>query len=117
MLEFIGSFSFFFLSKERKKKDCQLLLLTILNQKQDGMGSPDDANLQRIANQNRMLNNDGTYRGLGLLDRAGGRPLDDDDKILYFYKCPIMKRLNHRKHNSHHWFFDSICEGLEDRST
>jgi hypothetical protein len=63
-----------------------------------------------------MLNNDGTYCGLGLLDRAGGRPLDDDDKILYFYMCPNVKRLNHRKHNSHQWFFDSICEGLEDRS-
>jgi cellulose synthase/poly-beta-1,6-N-acetylglucosamine synthase-like glycosyltransferase len=86
-------------------------------QHQHGMGSPDDANLQRIANQNRMLNNDGTYRGLGLLDRAGDRPLEDDDKILYFYMCPIVKRLNHRKHNSHQWFFDSICEGLEDRST
>jgi cellulose synthase/poly-beta-1,6-N-acetylglucosamine synthase-like glycosyltransferase len=31
-----------------------------------------------------------------------------------FYLCPIIKRSNHRKHNSHLWFFNSICAGLED---
>eukprot|EP01040_Poterioochromonas_malhamensis_P017488 gene17488-20119_t len=82
-----------------------------------GMGSPDDENLERIAQQHRMLNNDGTYRGLGLFDKSGNHPLDDDDKILYYYMCPIVKRSNHRKHNSHQWFFDSICEGLENKCT
>jgi hypothetical protein len=28
----------------------------------------------------------GRYHGLGLLDRAGDLPLDDDDKILYIYE-------------------------------
>jgi hypothetical protein len=84
-----------------------------------GMGSPDDEHLHRIASQHRMLNSDGTYRGLGLFDRTstGDHPLEEDDKILYFYMCPIVKRSNHRKHNSHQWFFDSICEGLQEKCT
>jgi hypothetical protein len=35
--------------------------------------------------------------------------------LMYFYMCPIVKRMNHRKHNSHQWFFDSICHGLQDK--
>jgi len=40
---------------------------------------------------------------------------EDNNKFLYFYMCPIVKRSNHRKHNSHQWFFDSICHGLEEK--
>jgi cellulose synthase/poly-beta-1,6-N-acetylglucosamine synthase-like glycosyltransferase len=40
-----------------------------------------------------------------------------DDDIIYFYMCPVIKKSNHRKHNSHQWFFDSICEGLDDKCT
>lgn len=32
--------------------------------------------------------------------------------LIYFYITPIFKRNNHRKHNSHQWFFYGICEGL-----
>jgi hypothetical protein len=39
---------------------------------------------------------------------------ENDDRILYFYMCPIIKRSNHRKHNSHQWIFHSICEGLKE---
>jgi hypothetical protein len=34
--------------------------------------------------------------------------------LLPFYLCPIIKKSNHRKHNSHQWFFDAICEGLNE---
>lgn len=40
----------------------------------------------------------------------------DSDRIIQFYLCPIVKRSNHRKHNSHQWFFDAICDGLEDKT-
>jgi cellulose synthase/poly-beta-1,6-N-acetylglucosamine synthase-like glycosyltransferase len=39
---------------------------------------------------------------------------DDDSKYLHFYMAPIMKASNYRKHNSHEWFFSSICEGIND---
>lgn len=32
--------------------------------------------------------------------------------LLYFYITPIFKRNNHRKHNSHQWFFYGICGGI-----
>ena len=32
--------------------------------------------------------------------------------LIYFYVTPIIKRKNHRKHNSHQWFFSGICDGL-----
>eukprot|EP01038_Epipyxis_sp_PR26KG_P005571 gene5571-7695_t len=35
-----------------------------------------------------------------------------NDDIIDFYMVPIIKRNNHRKHNSHQWFFDGICEAL-----
>jgi hypothetical protein len=34
-------------------------------------------------------------------------------KYLHFHFCPIIKKANHRKHNSHHWFFEGICCGLD----
>jgi hypothetical protein len=41
----------------------------------------------------------------------------NSDEIISFYLCPIVKKSNHRKHNSHQWFFDAICEGLQDKVT
>jgi hypothetical protein len=38
----------------------------------------------------------------------------DRRQLLYFHMAPIVKRSNHRKHNSHQWFFDALCEGLDD---
>ncbi len=41
---------------------------------------------------------------------------DDETKngdFLHFQLVPIIKRGNHRKHNSHHWFFQGICYGLK----
>ena len=35
-------------------------------------------------------------------------------KVIDFYFVPIVKRENHKKHNSHQWFFDSICMGLDN---
>eukprot|EP00602_Paraphysomonas_sp_CaronLab_P007790 CAMPEP_0185027752 /NCGR_PEP_ID=MMETSP1103-20130426/12954_1 /TAXON_ID=36769 /ORGANISM="Paraphysomonas bandaiensis, Strain Caron Lab Isolate" /LENGTH=559 /DNA_ID=CAMNT_0027561865 /DNA_START=78 /DNA_END=1754 /DNA_ORIENTATION=+ len=35
------------------------------------------------------------------------------DMYLHFHMVPILKRSNHRKHNSHHWFFEGICCGLD----
>jgi hypothetical protein len=32
---------------------------------------------------------------------------------LLFHMVPILKRNNHRKHNSHHWFFQGVCAGLD----
>lgn len=40
-----------------------------------------------------------------------------NEDVMYFYMCPIIKKSNHRKHNSHQWFFDSICDGLEEKVT
>lgn len=37
------------------------------------------------------------------------------ENIMYFHICPIVKKNNHRKHNSHQWFFDAICEGLDEK--
>lgn len=31
---------------------------------------------------------------------------------MLFHVVPILKRNNHRKHNSHHWFFQGVCVGL-----
>jgi cellulose synthase/poly-beta-1,6-N-acetylglucosamine synthase-like glycosyltransferase len=32
--------------------------------------------------------------------------------FIQFQLMPIIKKTNHRKHNSHHWFFKGICVGL-----
>ena len=37
---------------------------------------------------------------------------NENDGLLYFYLTPIIKRSNHRKHNSHQWFFYGIVNGL-----
>jgi hypothetical protein len=41
-----------------------------------------------------------------------GKPVTNG-KYLHFHFCPIIKKANHRKHNSHHWFFEGICCGLD----
>lgn len=38
----------------------------------------------------------------------------DMDNLLQFYVVPVVKRNNHRKHNSHQWFFDAVCEAVGD---
>lgn len=35
------------------------------------------------------------------------------DSYIHFQLVPIIKKTNHRKHNSHHWFFQGICVGLK----
>eukprot|EP01034_Spumella_vulgaris_P040150 gene40150-49657_t len=40
----------------------------------------------------------------------------DMNDVIYFHVVPIVKRSNHRKHNSHEWFFNSICQGLGNRA-
>ena len=35
------------------------------------------------------------------------------NSYLHFHMVPIIKRTNHRKHNSLHWFIEGICSGLE----
>jgi cellulose synthase/poly-beta-1,6-N-acetylglucosamine synthase-like glycosyltransferase len=37
---------------------------------------------------------------------------DPKDSYIYFQLIPIIKKTNHRKHNSHHWFFQGICSSL-----
>ena len=34
------------------------------------------------------------------------------ESYIHFQLVPIIKKTNHRKHNSHHWFFQGICVGL-----
>jgi cellulose synthase/poly-beta-1,6-N-acetylglucosamine synthase-like glycosyltransferase len=34
------------------------------------------------------------------------------ESYIHFQLIPIIKKTNHRKHNSHHWFFQGICVGL-----
>ena len=45
-------------------------------------------------------------------DGKSARPVTAG-KYLHFHFCPIIKKANHRKHNSHHWFFEGICCGLD----
>ncbi len=40
-----------------------------------------------------------------------------EDHLIQFYMLPIVKKTNHRKHNSHQWFFDSVCLALDDTCT
>ncbi len=40
-----------------------------------------------------------------------------EDHLIPFYLLPIVKKNNHRKHNSHQWFFDSVCMALGDTCT
>lgn len=47
--------------------------------------------------------------------RDGLASIYDMKHIIFFYLVPIVKRMNHRKHNSHLWFFESICNGLRDK--
>jgi cellulose synthase/poly-beta-1,6-N-acetylglucosamine synthase-like glycosyltransferase len=46
----------------------------------------------------------------------GGRSSIEGRKVvpqhMLFHVVPILKRNNHRKHNSHHWFFQGVCVGL-----
>lgn len=35
------------------------------------------------------------------------------NSYLHFHLSPIIKRTNHRKHNSLHWFIEGICSGLD----
>jgi hypothetical protein len=49
-----------------------------------------------------------------IYDETGDLLLRKSPRILPFYMCPILKKTNHRKHNSHQWFFQSICQGLGD---
>jgi len=37
--------------------------------------------------------------------------------FLDFFMVPIVKSANHRKHNSHHWFFQGICQALGDKAS
>ena len=50
----------------------------------------------------------GSGGGGGGGDNEGG-----GGEFLHFQLVPIIKRGNHRKHNSHHWFFQGICYGLK----
>ena len=43
-----------------------------------------------------------------------GRAGTTSSNVIDFYFVPIVKRNNHKKHNSHQWFFDSICMGLDN---
>lgn len=40
-----------------------------------------------------------------------------DNHTFRFYMTPIVKRTNRRKYNSHEWFFDGICQGLDTRNS
>jgi len=66
-------------------------------------------------------NTDGGERGEVAINRMSSSGLLTTDKeqtasqstmFLHFHMCPILKRTNHRKHNSHHWFFEGLCCGL-----
>ena len=48
----------------------------------------------------------------GLLTSDEKQHSSQSSMYLHFHMCPILKRTNHRKHNSHHWFFEGICCGL-----
>eukprot|EP01034_Spumella_vulgaris_P022158 gene22158-28265_t len=41
----------------------------------------------------------------------------DMSEMIIFHILPIVKRSNHRKHNSHEWFFNSVCMGLNHRAS
>lgn len=43
----------------------------------------------------------------------GARQDETPNSYLHFHMVPIIKRTNHRKHNSLHWFIEGICSGLD----
>lgn len=76
----------------------------------------DDEVLQRLAVNHRCLNPDGSFKlSIGHSMRSSMPSDFNADQILYFNLIPIIKRQNHRKHNSHQWFFDSICDALDSK--
>eukprot|EP00981_Chlorochromonas_danica_P002679 scaffold525_cov170-Ochromonas_danica.AAC.3 len=79
----------------------------------------DDEIINRLTASKHFLNPDGSFRasygGLSGLSRLSEN--FNAENLLYFHLAPIIKRMNHRKHNSHQWFFDGICQGLEDKCT
>ncbi len=44
-------------------------------------------------------------------DEPASRP-KFEKHLSSFYFLPIIKLKNHRKHNSHQWFFESVCQSL-----
>lgn len=77
--------------------------------------SPDDIIIDRLANVHRTGNLDGSLR-LSFGAQSGFTTISENfrpENLLFFHLVPIIKRMNHRKHNSHQWFFDSICQGLD----
>lgn len=43
----------------------------------------------------------------------GAQQDETPNSYLHFHMVPIIKRTNHRKHNSLHWFIQGICSGLD----
>ena len=43
----------------------------------------------------------------------GAQQDSNPNTYLHFHMVPIIKRTNHRKHNSLHWFIEGICSGLD----
>jgi hypothetical protein len=80
-----------------------------------------DEVLHRLVLSHRHVSHDGVSfgksasLGAGLSMRSSIPDEFNPDQILYFNLVPIIKRQNHRKHNSHQWFFDSICEALDTK--
>lgn len=74
---------------------------------------PDDEVLSSLVANRGLLNPDGSYRSSFNSAAHGVSENFHAENILYFHLVPIIKRMNHRKHNSHQWFFDSICQGLD----
>eukprot|EP01031_Cornospumella_fuschlensis_P047466 gene47466-58145_t len=85
---------------------------------------PDDEVLSHLLLGRSRLNQDGSFRSSigkfsesAVMGASGTSGAFDPQNLLFFHLCPIIKRMNHRKHNSHQWFFDSICMGLEETCT
>lgn len=77
-------------------------------------GQVDDELLSRLTVNHRTLNQDGSFRASFQSNGMFSANFTSDN-MSYFHMVPIVKRQNHRKHNSHQWFFDSICQALDQR--
>jgi hypothetical protein len=62
--------------------------------------------------QQQNQDEESSYLSRGFL--FSKNPCTKLDNLIDFHMVPIVKRYNYRKHNSHQWFFDGICEGLNE---
>lgn len=79
----------------------------------DALDSMESQLKQRLVPNNSNSINVDTSNSKGSVGNNKWGSIAESPSYLHFQLIPIIKRKNHRKHNSHHWFFQGICVGLD----